>query len=138
MTQIDRIKKHFESGKSLTPMQALNKFGCFRLASVVYKLNKRGMNIVNEPKQGTNYATYVPKKPVKPEHVLPAKYEKKLRELGAFEEWKKERTRYLIRKGKHTKTNNHTFNSFITSSFIWKYTKLGKKGIIYWSDISNS
>lgn len=135
MTQIDRIKKHFESGKSLTPIQALNKFGCFRLASVVYKLNKRGMNIVNEPKPGTNYATYVTKKPIKPEHVLPAKYEKKLRELGVFGEWKRERTRYLILKGKQENTNNSTFFSFICSSFIWRYTKNGNG---YWYNIAHS
>lgn len=32
-------------GRSLTPIQALEKFGCFRLSARVYDLNKLGHNI---------------------------------------------------------------------------------------------
>lgn len=47
-TQKEQIKKHLESRKTITPIQALNKFGCFRLAAVIYKLKDEGLKIVTE------------------------------------------------------------------------------------------
>lgn len=45
MSQNEKIKNYLLSGKSLTPIQALNKFGCFRLASRVNDLRNEGLNI---------------------------------------------------------------------------------------------
>ena len=47
-TQKEQIKKHLLSRKSITPIQALNKFGCLRLAAVIYKLKDEGLKIVTE------------------------------------------------------------------------------------------
>ena len=45
MSQTTQIQRHLEKGKSLTPIQALNKFGCFRLAARIADLRNDGMNI---------------------------------------------------------------------------------------------
>jgi hypothetical protein len=47
-TQKEQIKKHLLSRKSITPIQALNKFGCLRLAAVIYKLKEEGLKIITE------------------------------------------------------------------------------------------
>lgn len=47
-TQKEQIKKYLLSRKTITPIQALNKFGCFRLAAVIYKLKDDGLKIVTE------------------------------------------------------------------------------------------
>jgi hypothetical protein len=47
-TQKEQIKKYLLSRKTITPIQALNKFGCFRLAAVIYKLKNEGLKIVTE------------------------------------------------------------------------------------------
>ena len=45
MSQTTQIQKHLEKGKSLTAIQALNKYGCFRLAARIADLRNDGMNI---------------------------------------------------------------------------------------------
>lgn len=44
----------------ISPLEALNKFGCFRLADVIFKLRRDGYNIktVDEHKNGKTYARY--------------------------------------------------------------------------------
>ena len=37
-TQKDKILAHLKSGKSISPIEALNLYQCFRLAAVIYKL----------------------------------------------------------------------------------------------------
>jgi ribosomal protein L9 len=45
-SQESKIKEHLESGKTITSIEALNAFGCFRLASRISDLaHKRGMEI---------------------------------------------------------------------------------------------
>lgn len=44
-TQNQKIKRHLLSGKSLNPLQALSKFGCFRLASRINDLRNEGLFI---------------------------------------------------------------------------------------------
>lgn len=44
-TQEDRILAHLESGRSITPLEALNLYGCFRLGGRIYDLKKRGIKI---------------------------------------------------------------------------------------------
>lgn len=38
MTQKDLILKHLLRGMSLTPLEALSRFGCFRLGARIYDL----------------------------------------------------------------------------------------------------
>ena len=45
ITQIGQIKEHLLAGNSLTPIEALNMFGAFRLSAVVFKLKEQGLNI---------------------------------------------------------------------------------------------
>ena len=43
------ICQHLVAGNSITPIDALNMFGCFRLADVIFKLKKDfGYNIKTE------------------------------------------------------------------------------------------
>ena len=44
-SQNARIKKHLESGKSLTTLDALHSFNCFRLGARIHNLKGEGMNI---------------------------------------------------------------------------------------------
>lgn len=53
-TQKEQIKKYLLSRKTITPLQALNKFGCFRLAAVIYKLKNEGLKIVTEMEYNKN------------------------------------------------------------------------------------
>ena len=39
-TQDGNVLQLLKSGQTITPIQALNKFGCFRLAAVVHRLRK--------------------------------------------------------------------------------------------------
>ena len=60
MTQNQQIKSYLEKGKEITPIQALNKFGCFRLAARINDLRKDGLNIATKimSKDGKTYASY--------------------------------------------------------------------------------
>ena len=46
MSQNKQIAAYLNKGKKLTPIDALNKFGCFRLAARIADLRNEGMNIV--------------------------------------------------------------------------------------------
>lgn len=60
MTQNQQIKSYLEKGKSITPIQALEKFGCFRLAARISDLRNDGLNIATKivTKDGKSYASY--------------------------------------------------------------------------------
>lgn len=45
MTQTQLIRKHLESGKSISPLEALNLYSCMRLASRINDLKNDGMII---------------------------------------------------------------------------------------------
>jgi hypothetical protein len=47
-SQTAEIKKHLQSGKSLTPLDALYQFGCFRLGARIWDLKNEGMKIKTE------------------------------------------------------------------------------------------
>lgn len=47
MSQTTQILQALERGETLTPIDALNRFGCFRLGARVYDLRKMGYNIIN-------------------------------------------------------------------------------------------
>ena len=45
MSQNQQIANYLNKGRKLTPIDALNKFGCFRLAARIADLRNDGMNI---------------------------------------------------------------------------------------------
>ena len=56
--------RDLEKGKSITALEALNRYGCFRLASRIYDLKKQGWRIDKKAivKDGKTYASYfIPK-----------------------------------------------------------------------------
>jgi hypothetical protein len=59
-TQKEEIKKYLEKGNSITPIEALVKFGSFRLAAVIWDLREEGMTILTETVDGpkNKYAKY--------------------------------------------------------------------------------
>lgn len=58
--QMKLIENHLKKGKSITPIEALNLFGCFRLAARIADLRKSGMHIVTSYTEmdGKRWATY--------------------------------------------------------------------------------
>ena len=61
-SQYDMILKHLKRGDSITPLDALDKYGCFRLAAVICELRKDGYNIESKTVHNSNtrkrYARY--------------------------------------------------------------------------------
>jgi hypothetical protein len=60
-SQSFRIYQYMAKGKSLTHMQALNTFGCFRLAARIHELRGKGIkikatNVVRNNKQIAQYS----------------------------------------------------------------------------------
>lgn len=51
-TQKQEILRAFKNGRRLTPIDALNEFGCFRLAAVVFDLKQEGHEIATGKKRG--------------------------------------------------------------------------------------
>ena len=60
MTQNQNIANYLKNGKAITPIQALNKFNCFRLAARISDLRNDGMKIITKiiTKEGKSYASY--------------------------------------------------------------------------------
>ena len=62
VTQKSKVRAHLESGQSITPIDALERYGCFRLAAIIHTLkNDYGMDIKTElikNKYGTKYGKY--------------------------------------------------------------------------------
>lgn len=60
MSQLKQIKSYLEYGNKITPLEALNKFGSFRLSAIIHKLRQSGMNIKtnNVTVNGKTFAEY--------------------------------------------------------------------------------
>lgn len=60
MTQTEAIRAHLLTGAGITPLQALDQYGCFRLAARIDELRREGMDIetVNEMRNGKKFARY--------------------------------------------------------------------------------
>jgi len=60
MTQEDNVLLHMKTVGPITPIDALNKYGCFRLAAVIHNLRSKGYRIETDTKEnGTKrYASY--------------------------------------------------------------------------------
>lgn len=61
-SQMQAIKEWLEAGNSITPLVALEKFGCFRLSAQIFNLKKLGLKIEckndKDPRTGKRYGTY--------------------------------------------------------------------------------
>jgi hypothetical protein len=60
-TQIEAIKDHLVGGQTITSLQALRLYGCFRLAARIYDLRQKGYNIevkMITTKKGKRIARY--------------------------------------------------------------------------------
>ena len=59
-TQKEAILRHLQSGKTITPLEALNLYGCFRLGARIWDLRDEGYVIRSENvKQGKKtFASY--------------------------------------------------------------------------------
>ena len=47
-TQKANVRAWLLDGRSITPLEALNRFGIFRLAAVVHELRDEGLDIITE------------------------------------------------------------------------------------------
>jgi len=54
------IKRHLLAGGKISQLAALRDFGCMRLADVIYKLRREGLNIVTDwrTQRGKQFAVY--------------------------------------------------------------------------------
>lgn len=59
-SQNKQIEDWLRAGNSITPLGALERFGCFRLSGRIYDLKAAGLNIVPTmvTKNGKRYAEY--------------------------------------------------------------------------------
>jgi len=59
-TQTAQILRHLEERGTITPMEALTGYGCFRLGARIYELRQRGYDIETEmvSSHGKRYARY--------------------------------------------------------------------------------
>jgi hypothetical protein len=61
-SQNNRIKAHLLSGKSITGLDALYLYGCFRLSGRIYDLKQQGLKIKTEMVEVTSPAVFDNKK----------------------------------------------------------------------------
>jgi len=54
MSQKAAIYEYLREGHSIDPLEALQRFGCFRLAARICELRREGKTIIGEP-QGKHY-----------------------------------------------------------------------------------
>jgi len=59
-TQKSLVLNYLKKDNSITPIEALNKFGAFRLAAIIFDLKKEGYDIATETIKngGKRYANY--------------------------------------------------------------------------------
>jgi orotate phosphoribosyltransferase-like protein len=60
MSQENQILEYLKTGKSITPLDALKLFGCFRLGARIWDLKKKGYHIeeVDTHINGKTFARY--------------------------------------------------------------------------------
>jgi hypothetical protein len=59
-SQCDQILRALKQGQHLTPLQALERFGCFRLGARIHNLKERGWDIAKVwvEAKGKRFASY--------------------------------------------------------------------------------
>jgi hypothetical protein len=60
MSHKSKILAHLQSGKTITPLEALSLYGCLRLSARIYDLRNRGFSIENiqQETKDERYAIY--------------------------------------------------------------------------------
>ena len=61
-SQVRRIKAHLDRGLTITPMEALQSYGCFRLAARIKDLRDDGFpvkTVIVETDTGKRFAKYM-------------------------------------------------------------------------------
>ena len=60
VTQYENVKNYLEQGNKITPIEALNKFGSFRLSAIIFNLRQNGYPIKthNKTENGKTFAEY--------------------------------------------------------------------------------
>ena len=61
MSQTQRILRHLKKGRPITPLEALQRFGCFRLGARIWELRRDGHRIERQMvrRNGKHWARYV-------------------------------------------------------------------------------
>ncbi|MFC3902270.1 Helix-turn-helix domain-containing protein [Acinetobacter marinus] len=57
-TQKSQILAYMQTGNTITPIEALNKFGCFRLSDVIFRLRQSGHEIIKHDEPNTHNSGY--------------------------------------------------------------------------------
>ena len=59
-TQKEQVRNHLQKKQTITPIEALRKYGCFRLAAVIHLLRAEGLKIATETvtKNKKHFAMY--------------------------------------------------------------------------------
>lgn len=61
-TKTEKVRQHLLAGRSITPIEALDEYGSFRLSSIIKTLRDRGYAIRTEmvayPDTGSRFARY--------------------------------------------------------------------------------
>lgn len=56
--QTNKVLRHLQSGGSITPLEALNQFGIFRLGARIYELRRAGIDVAERRVKGPNGARF--------------------------------------------------------------------------------
>ena len=64
-SQTDMILKALKKGRKLTPLDALQEFGSFRLGARIYDIKQMGYNIITSMVKSSNGKTFASYKLVK-------------------------------------------------------------------------
>lgn len=60
ISQREQIREHLVRYGHITPLEALHRYGCFRLSAVIFDLRADGLKIDTEiNKEGKKYANYI-------------------------------------------------------------------------------
>ena len=58
-SQRAQIRAHLEAGRSITPLEALDLYGCYRLGARIHELKGEGLSILSDrPEEGPRFAIY--------------------------------------------------------------------------------
>ena len=59
-SQKENILEYLQIGNKITPLEALYKFGSFRLSAIIFELRQEGFNIIthNKTVDGKTFAEY--------------------------------------------------------------------------------
>ena len=74
-TQLDHLKNHLRSGRSITPLEALGLYGVFRLAARMKELRDQAWDIATEIRKDPNGKIYAVYTLGEPKSVLPPRYQ---------------------------------------------------------------